>query len=393
MSETPERIGVAFPGDPSKPSSWSGTPLGVMNGLRESGVEPVPLNVQPPSRLLRTASIHAVALGYLGLDRDITASFGSARQAASLSPLLGYLETITASRQLARSPRLSGLIQIGSSYRLTSDLPIATFEDMTVMQARRAMYPGWKDLPERALERRITNQRETYHRAEACCVMTPWAAQSVVSDYGIDARKVRVVGVGNNHPVSADTDRDWSSPRFLFVGNDWARKNGDAVLRAFGRLRGHHPDAQLDLVGAHPPVDQAGVVCHGVLGLADPCDRDVLTGLFAAATCFVMPSRCDPAGIVYVEAAAAGVASICSDSGGSAFLVGEGGVVVPVDDDGALLAAMAELSNPHVAAAAGARAQRRSQLFTWKAVAERLLRAVRGEPPLLDVSGSRGAIS
>ena len=46
------------------------------------------------------------------------------------------------------------------------------------------------------------------------------------------------------------------------------------------------------------------------------------------------------------------------------------------DDDEALAAAMLEFSDPFVAASLGAKALRRAELFTWRKVAERILRAL-----------------
>lgn len=353
-----------------------------MQGLRECGVEPVAINVLPDRRI-RRAALDALALRYVKPDLNPVRAIRAARQPASLSPLLGRLESRTAQRALRGNDLgLTGLIQIGSSYQIRSDVPTVTLEDMTVVQARLNDYPGWRAVSNRTLRRRMALQQTVYDTATACCVMTPWAAQSVVSDYGIDPRKVHVVGVGNNHPPVGNIERDWRRPCFLFVGSDWAWKNGDAVVRAFGELRREFANAELHLVGSHPPIDQVGVVDHGPLSMEDPAQRATLTRLFETATCHVMPSRCDAAGIVYVEAAAAGIPSICSDAGGSGFLVGDGGLVVPVGDDAALLDAMRRLCDPGQAAAAGKRAQARSELFTWPAVAERLLRAVRGQSQL-----------
>ena len=85
-----------------------------------------------------------------------------------------------------------------------------------------------------------------------------------------------MVGIGRNHTV-VEPSRDWMKPRFLFVGGDWQRKNGDAVLRAFDRLRSRIPGARLDLVGNHPEVSMEGVYGHGWLSLADAEERAELT--------------------------------------------------------------------------------------------------------------------
>ena len=116
----------------------------------------------------------------------------------------------------------------------------------------------------------------------------------MIRDYGIAPEKVHAVGVGRNHTAPA-VERDWSTPRFLFVGMDWPRKNGDGVLRAFARLRAELPDARLDVVGGHPPIDAPGVTAHGVLRLDVPEQHATLERLFGEATCFVMPSHSEAA--------------------------------------------------------------------------------------------------
>jgi glycosyltransferase involved in cell wall biosynthesis len=194
-------------------------------------------------------------------------------------------------------------------------------------------------------------------------------------DYGIDRSRVHVVGFGRNfdpQPIS----RDWSTPRFLFAGYDWERKNGPMLLRAFSKLRVESPAAELHLVGSIPRVDAEGVTVHGRVDRKDPAGRQRMERLIEQATCFVMPSRYEPFGMVYVEAAAAGVPSIGTTVGGAADAIGAGGVVVDPADEGALLDAMRELSQPVRAASAGAAALERSHLFTWRAVAERVVRAL-----------------
>jgi glycosyltransferase involved in cell wall biosynthesis len=254
---------------------------------------------------------------------------------------------------------------------------VVTLEDMTIVQARKAGNTIWSAMPARAVAARVARQRDAYERARACCVTTHWAADSIVSDYGIPAEKVHVVGIGRNiEPGGAAVERDWSLPRFLFVGAEWERKNGPRVLAAFARLRADVPDARLDVVGAHPPLQADGVVAHGLLRLDEEADRSRLAELFASATCFVMPSLHEPSAQAYVEASAYGVPSIATSNGGSAELVRDGGIIVdPLDDDG-LLETMRALCDPATAARLGRLAQRRSSLFTSRALTGRLLRAL-----------------
>jgi glycosyltransferase involved in cell wall biosynthesis len=274
-----------------------------------------------------------------------------------------------------RALPLDGVVQVWTSYRLPAGLRVATFEDMTVRQAVDLRYPEWTALSAREREAGIARQAEAYARAVACCFATSWAAESAARDYGVDGEKVHVVGVGRNHTPRA-VARDWTTPRFLFVGGDFGRKNGDAVVRAFSRLRELVPAARLDLVGGHPPIDVGGVVGHGPRSLADPGHREQVDALFERATCFVMPSLIEPAGIAYVEAAAGGIPSIGSTVGGSRELIGDGGCVVDPGDEEALLAAMLRFADADEARETGERARLRADRFTWPAVAERVLDAL-----------------
>ena len=149
------------------------------------------------------------------------------------------------------------------------------------------------------------------------------------------------------------------------------------------------------MVGGHPRLGVEGAVGHGQLRLDRPADRVRLAGLFSAATCLVVPSLSEPFGIVYVEAAAFGGPSIAGLVGGTATAVGDGGLLVDPRSDGAILDAMRRLADPPTAGRLGARARRRSVRFTWRQVAERLLRAA-GLPhphgaPLADFLDDAGA--
>ncbi len=373
-----KRIGVAFPGDPSKRSTWSGTPSGVMRGLAEAGVEPVAIQAEP-SRFVRAAALNAVTVAHVRPGRQLREVALRGRAAAWASPTIAVVNSWAAPKRLRQAGPLDGIVQIGTGFTLATDVPLATFEDMTIAQTRGHAYAGWSDISRRAFESRLTRQQQIYERAIAVCLTSRWAAESVLEDYGIAPEKVHVVGVGRNHTAPV-LERDWSTPRFLFVGMDWPRKNGEGVLRAFGRLRAELPRARLDLVGAHPPVDAPGVTGHGILRMTEPGQHAQLERLFGESTCFVMPSFSEASAIAYVEAAAAGLPSIGTTSGGSDYLIGDGGVVVDPHDDDALLAAMRRLADPATAQRTGAAAKVRSELFTWPEVARRLLRALEGVP-------------
>jgi glycosyltransferase involved in cell wall biosynthesis len=369
-------VGVVFPGDTRTRATWSGSPAGIASGLAAAGVGVQHLSAHPPLAIDFVAK-NTLALRHLhdNRGRGLASSAKRSRFMVKLGPEFAQLRTWTLKRRLRARRRLDGLIQIGTGYSLPPDVHGVTFEDMTVVQALRHGYPGWAGLSERAVAARIERQRRCYRQAAACCVTTHWAKQSLVEDYGVPSQKVHVVGVGRNHSPPA-RQRDWSTPRFLFVGFDWEGKNGPGLLRAFAEVKAHVPSARLDVVGRHPRLGVDGVEGHGPLRLDRPDEAERLDELFQAATCFVMPSHREASAIVYVEAGAAGLPSIGTSVGGSRELIGDGGRVVDPTDSAGLVDAMLELTDPTIAARVGEAAAKHAQAFTWPAVAQRLLRAL-----------------
>jgi glycosyltransferase involved in cell wall biosynthesis len=355
------RVVVASVGDPRSPDTWSGITTGVLAGLREAGAVPVPMNL-------------ALAPG---LEQALLVA-GAART-LNLNDREGAEVTMRVRSSLARrrlaAAGADGIVQIGTRFSLPQDARYVTFEDMTLRQGAQ-IFPIFNAMSSRVVESWERRRAHIYAHARMCAVASTWAARSVVEDYEVPEGRVSVVGFGANHlaPTGA---RDWSRPRFLFVGVDWERKGGAQLLRAFARVRETCPQATLDVVGGHPPLAQDGVNGHGLLLHTREQDRARVRELFANSTCFVMPSAVEPFGIVHVEAASAGLPSIATSVGGAGEVLGPGGgiIVDPGDEEG-LLSAMLRLADPATARRMGESAQARSALYTWRKVAERLLRAL-----------------
>ncbi|MDO5635047.1 MAG: glycosyltransferase family 4 protein [Micrococcus sp.] len=209
--------------------------------------------------------------------------------------------------------------------------------------------------------------------AAAVCAATPWAARSVLADYGKPASHVAAVGIGAPLRPGTARRRRWNQPVFLFIGSQWERKNGPLVLEAFRTVRSAHPGAVLHLVGDQPSLSVPGVVTHGVLRRDRAEHQQRLADLFEESTCLVVPGRFEAAGIVFVEAARAGIPSICADVGGAADIVGPTGVQVVEGDIDSLVNAMTTLANGSIARDYGDLGPERAQQFTWAKVAQRIL--------------------
>ncbi|MEA2341115.1 MAG: hypothetical protein QOG11_1192 [Solirubrobacteraceae bacterium] len=370
------RVGLASAGDPTDPAGYSGAPASLLAALRSLGVDAPALAGTPPAEvwLLRAAILARLRPADR---RDPRAALTRERAGAQLGRPVQAARERRLARALRAAEPLDGVVQHGSEYRLPHGTRYVTIEDATSKLARRSFdwphHVGTRPADHRNHDARAA---DVYARALACCAMSHWAAASLVEDFGVPAEKVHVVGLGAVRRLAPPAHRDWTVPRFLFVGFAWERKNGPAVLRAFARLREEQPGATLDVVGGHPPLDAPGVTGHGTIALDDPDGEARLAALFDRATCFVMPSRHEPAGQVFIEAGSAGIPSVGGTHGGAATSIGPGGAVVDPEDDAAILDAMRRLGAGDAAREAGARALAHSALLTWELVAERLVRAL-----------------
>jgi glycosyltransferase involved in cell wall biosynthesis len=360
VSNSPPAIGLVYQGDTASAQGQSGRPHHLGRALEGLGCRVLRIRAAPPP----------------DVDRFVLGALRRARGAhrAYEGPEITWIRTRALHRRLRRLPAAVPLLLVGSGFAPPAGRRFVTYDDMTVAQAL-AGYPEWQRLPGWASGWRRHLQAGLYRDAAACCVTSAWTGRSVVEDYGVAAAKVHVVGLGAG-AITAPDDRSWEVPRFLFVGRDWERKNGAAVVRAFAGVRARHPDATLDLVGEHPPQSAPGVRDHGYIGLSGPDNRARLGRLFAQATCFVVPSRHEPTGIAFAEAAAAGLPSIGSIHGGSGEVIGPSGVVVDPERDYELASAMLALADPERARELGARARQQAQLYSWEAVARRFVRVL-----------------
>jgi 1,4-alpha-glucan branching enzyme len=199
------------------------------------------------------------------------------------------------------------------------------------------------------------------HQAEAelaresdliiCC--SRYMAREVTGLFAVDPEKVRVVPNGVE-PQSLGVDRwlgrDRATRMVLFMGRLVPEKGVQVLLRAFARLRGQLPDLSLVVAGRGPYEDYLRQLA-AELGLdARVCFAGFVDGtrrqqLYREAGLAVFPSLYEPFGIVALEAMAAQVPVIVSDTGGLSEVVEHGatGFKVPPGDVEALSYYMAHV--------------------------------------------------
>lgn len=362
------RVGITGAlSDPGDPAAWSGTPHELSRALTRLGVYAGYRDATPWSPALHLARVWLRRTG-----RD-DATWLLKPEVRGLWRISDGIKRLTTPRDVDAWVTIGGVHAVSGRFATLCDLSPSQFSRILPDQGSSFW---WPEAAPAELDAHARRTVAVHGAAYACCVASHWAGRSLVDDHGIDPRRVHVVGLGQSLEVPGWETRSWAEPRFLFVGRDWTRKNGDAVVRAFVRVRRHEPRATLDVVGDHPSLSEEGVIGHGPLDRNSTTGKACLVDLYRRSTCFVMPSLIEPYGIAYVEAGAAGMGSIATSVGGTGESVGSGGIFVDPTDSQGLQDAMRLLCDPNRARELGGRAREHAELLTWDAVAQRILRGL-----------------
>ena len=213
---------------------------------------------------------------------------------------------------------------------------------------------------------------------------------SVVIPPGVDPDRFRPLAASERQHVRARFDLG-PGPLVLSVSRLVPRKGMDTLIRATAQLLDRYPDIQLAISGSGRDrrrlqrlIDATGAPAV----LLGRVDGDVLPRLYGAADLFAMMCRVrwggleqEGFGIVFVEAAAAGVAQVAGSSGGAAEAVVHectGLVVDPGDDVDAAAAALGRLlADDEARNAMATRARQRAVAeFGYDHLAQRLATAL-----------------
>jgi len=175
--------------------------------------------------------------------------------------------------------------------------------------------------------------------ARALIAWSEWVRASLVEDYRVDERRVRVIPAGTRLPPAPGPRPADEMLRLLFVGGDFERKGGRTLLAAL---------EEAEFLWALDIVTQSDVPARGRVRVHHGVQpgSPQLDALYAAADAFVLPTAADASPHVVLEAMAAGLPVVSTPTGAIPEMVGDGGVLVAPGDPAALRAALARLREP-----------------------------------------------
>lgn len=205
---------------------------------------------------------------------------------------------------------------------METSIPVIYMSDATFQQLQ-GYYPNFSNLATYNVEQGIALDKLAYEKAAHCMLASEWHKQSAIHDYGIDPQKISVVPLGANMDRIPDAKELVTAPkeyfRLLFLGVEWERKGGEIALEAFRILRRYNINVQLHIIGCVPPHDLSAEKEITVIPFLDKNkeeDFQQLHRIFLDTDILLLPTRAECAGVVFSEAAAYGIPSLATDTGG-----------------------------------------------------------------------------
>ncbi|WP_169332223.1 glycosyltransferase [Gracilimonas tropica] len=183
-------------------------------------------------------------------------------------------------------------------------------------------------------------EQAAIEKSSALIYPTFWAANSAKKDYGAKKGKVHVIPYGANvdFEISEPKRLDSKEIRLLLVGIRWEGKGVPIAIEAVRELRKRGYNATIDICGCQPPepVQEDGIHIHGFLDKRKPEEAQKLKWLYSKASFFILPTRYENFGVSFVEAFAAGLPCLGTNTGGVSTIIeqGKNGYLFELSDSG-----------------------------------------------------------
>lgn len=190
---------------------------------------------------------------------------------------------------------------------------------------------------------RIARPRSLARRAWKVVAVSDATRAQAMARWGLGPERVVTIREGVRAPHGLPTPANAGvlpDPYYLSVGALEPRKAPEVLVQAFSQARAEGLEAGLVIVGEGRSRD--GLSGDGVHVLGHVPDAE-LAQLYAGALALVMPSRLEGFGLPPLEAALSGTPAILTDLAPYRETLGDGALLVPVDDVRALAVAMLSL--------------------------------------------------
>jgi len=308
------RIAYITKYDSSDLHQWSGAGFYILNALRNSGLQTIPIGN------LRDK--------YDRITREKTKfykRFFSKKYRKDREPLLLKFYAYQVEKNLS-STDCDAVFSPGTipiAYLRTTK-PLIFWTDAT-FAGMIDFYPDFTNLCGETIRDGNRMEQLALSKCRLAIYSSEWAANTAINNYDVNPAKVKVVPFGANIECDRDekeihkiiSSKRAETCKLLFIGVDWIRKGGDISIKAAELLNQRGIKTELDIVGCNPPGEVPGFVkVHGFVSKKTKEGRNLLDKLLKESHFLILPSRAECSGIVFAEASSFGLPSLSTRVGG-----------------------------------------------------------------------------
>lgn len=213
------------------------------------------------------------------------------------------------------------------------DLSVAYLKDVAQHQPNLFRYSGFQSIEMRAIDKRLSLQNRFYQEVDKVFSMSQWLRDYMIENHHLSADKIVHVGGGINVDPSTINERNKKGNKFLFVGKDFIRKGGDLVYHAFCYLQKNIcSEAELYIIG---PSELPFEIKNEKVYFLGSLPADEVQKYFNLCDVFVLPSRFEAYGLVFIEALTFGLPCIGRDIQEMPYFIDRGktGELIEADDE------------------------------------------------------------
>lgn len=149
---------------------------------------------------------------------------------------------------------------------------------------------------------------------------TDWAKNFSSNFYQISSNKIKKIHLGANLDENIikyiPKNENSEQLQILFLGVYWERKGGDIVVSTVKKLIGKGINVHLTICGCNPNIDLEAVTIIPFLDKNKHEDAVKMANILQRSHLLFLPTQAECYGIVFNEAAAFGVPSITTNTGG-----------------------------------------------------------------------------
>ena len=189
--------------------------------------------------------------------------------------------------------------------------------------------------------------KKAYQHADKVVAVSNALAKNLKTNFNVDAEVIHnIVDVSHFQYVKREPK---SSFTFVSVGNLLPIKRFDLLVDAFAEAFKNDKSVYLKIVGAGSEMNTLqGLInqynMNNQIALLNEVGRDRLKEIYPEGDAFVLASKSETFGVVFIEAMTTGLPVIATDCGGPSDFVNEqNGYLVPVNDKQALVDALKKM--------------------------------------------------